>query len=130
MKLPLFLMAALAIATPAAARRAKPDAELSRALAGRVAGAPVSCIGLTGTTSTQVVDGRALIYRIGGRLYLNVPRDGADRLDDDSILVTRVTGSQLCRIDRVEFRDRLTGMYRGFAVLGDFVPYTKPPKGA
>ena len=75
---------------------------------------------------SQVIDGTAIVYRVGGRLYVNRPEIGADSLDNDDILVTRTTTDQLCRIDTVRLIDRTSRIPRGFVGLGDFVPYTKP----
>lgn len=122
----LLLTAAL-IATPAlAAPRDDPDTQLRKALAGRVAGKPTDCISLTSTNSSQIIAGKAIIYRNGSRLYVNEPRSGAKSLDEDDILVTRVTGSQLCSIDTVNLVDRASQVQHGFVILGKFVPYTKP----
>jgi hypothetical protein len=123
------LLAATLVATPAlAVPRDDPDTQLRKALAGRVAGKPVNCISLPSTNSSQIIEGKAIIYGSGGRLYVNEPRSGAESLDDDDILVTRVTGSQLCSIDTVDLVDRASRIQRGFVVLGQFVPYTRAPK--
>ena len=123
------LLAAAALAAPAAAApRLSPDAELERLLAGRVAGKPSSCISLFGRPSTQIIDGTALVYRDGRTLWVNHPRSGADWLRDDDVLVTRLHGSQLCRVDSVDLVDRSSGFRRGFVLLGDFIPYRLPPK--
>lgn len=120
------LIAAVTLATPAvAAHRDNPDIQLQKALAGRVAGKPTNCILMSGVNSTQIIDGKAIIYRDGSRLYVNVPRSGADTLRDDDILVTRTFGSQLCSIDMVRLIDRSSRFPRGFVSLGQFVPYTK-----
>ena len=120
------LLGAALVATPAlAARRDNPDTQLSRLLAGRTAGRPVNCINLAQTTSSTIIEGRGIVYRVGGRLYLNVPRSGADVLDDDDILVTRTFGSRLCRSDSVNLVSRAGRFPRGFVLLGDFVPYEK-----
>jgi len=101
---------------------------LAKAIAGRVAGTPINCISLASTNSSQIIEGKAIIYRSGGKLYVNEPRSGADSLDDDDILVTRVFGSQLCSIDTVNLVDRTSRIQRGFVILGKFVPYSRPPK--
>ena len=59
-------------------------------------------------------------------MCVNRPKGGAESLDDDDILVTKTTGSQLCSIDAVELRDRSSRMYSGFVSLGEFVPYRRP----
>jgi hypothetical protein len=119
------LLAAVALATPAvAAHRDTPDIQLQKALAGRVAGKPVNCISLSGLNSSQIIDGKAIIYRVGSRLYVNEPRSGAESLRDDDVLVTRTIGSQLCSIDTVRLIDRGSRFPRGFISLGQFVPYS------
>lgn len=48
--------------------------QLEKILAGRVAGKPTSCINLRNTTSSQIIEGRAIVYRVGSTLYVNEPR--------------------------------------------------------
>ncbi|MEG3163409.1 hypothetical protein U1701_02265 [Sphingomonas sp. PB2P19] len=123
------LIAAVVIATPAlAANRDTPEVQLNKLVAGRVAGKPVNCISLSSTQSSQIIDRTAIVYRAGGRLYVNVPRSGANSLNDDDILVTRVFGSQLCSIDTVNLVDRASRFQRGFVILGPFVPYDTPKR--
>jgi hypothetical protein len=122
-------IAAIMVASPAfAAKRDTPDMQMTKLLAGRVAGKPVNCISLTGSQSSQIIDGKAIVYRVGGRLYVNTPRSGASTLNDDDILVTRTIGSQLCSIDTVDLIDRASRIQRGFVILGQFVPYEKPKR--
>jgi len=119
-------LAAVVLATPAvAAHRDTPDVQLQKALEGRVPGKPVNCINLSSTNSSRIIDGKAIIYRVGGRLYVNEPRSGAASLRDDDILVTRTFSSQLCSVDMVRLIDRGSRFPRGFVSLGQFVPYTK-----
>jgi hypothetical protein len=124
----LFIAAVVLSTTVGAAHRDTPDMQMQKALAGRVAGKPVNCINLSGTDSSQIIAGKAIIYRDGGRLYVNVPRAGADSLRDDDILVTRTFGSQLCSIDTVNLVDRTSRFPRGFVSLGQFVPYSRVNK--
>lgn len=132
-KLPFPITAAaiaLAATSSIAAPRHDADAELREALAGRVAGKPVDCIPLTNVTGNTIVTGRAIIYRIGSRLYVNEPRDGgAKQLHRDDILVTRTISTNLCRLDVVRLLDRTSRIPHGFVSLGQFVPYTKPKVG-
>jgi hypothetical protein len=126
-KLALILAATAALATgPAlqARERLTPQQELDKLLEGRVAGKPQSCISTFGNQSLRVLDNTALVYGSGRTIWVNVPRN-PDVLDDDDILVTRQTGSQLCRLDMVNMVDRTGGFYRGFVALEDFVPYRK-----
>ena len=125
--IPTLLTAAAVAAAPAAVAREKlePEAKLARLLEGRVAGKPQNCIPLAGTSSSQIIDRTAIVYRVGSTLWVNRPKGGAESLDDDDILVLKTSGSQLCSIDAVERRDRTSHMYAGFVSLGKFVPYKR-----
>jgi len=123
------IVGASLIAAPAvAAPRDTPEVQLQKLLAGRTAGAPVDCISLFPSNSSQIIKGKAIVYHVGSKLYVNEPRSGAESLDDDDILVTKVFGSQLCSIDTVNLVDRSSRFQRGFVILGKFVPWTKPKK--
>lgn len=120
---------ALAVITPmssAIAARADPDAELQKLLDGHVAGKPVECISLPNVTGNTIVTGRAIVYRVGTRLYVNVPPEGAQQLRRDDIIVSRTFGTNLCRRDIIRLLDRTSTIPHGFVALGQFVPYTKP----
>jgi len=125
--IPALFAAAALTAVPAASAREKlaPEAKLEKLLEGRVAGEPQDCLPLTSISSSQVIDKTAIVYRVGSTLWVNRPRGGANSLDDDDILVTKTSGSQLCSIDTVELRDRSSHMYSGFVSLGEFVPYRR-----
>jgi len=120
------LAAPLHLAPAQAAPRDKPAEEWQRLTAGRVPGKPVRCLSQTSITSSYIIPGKAIVYRIGSRTYVNQPRSGADTLRRDDVLLTRNIGTQLCRTDSVRLIDRNSRFVRGFVVLGDFVPYTKP----
>ncbi len=121
------LTAAALIAAPSATAREKlaPEAQLEKLLEGRVAGKPQNCIPLSATNGSQIIDKTAIVYRAGSTLWVNRPRGGASSLDDDDVLVTKLTGNQLCSIDTVELHDRTSHMYSGFVSLGEFVPYRR-----
>lgn len=122
----LLVLGTAMVAAPAiAAPRDTPEVQLEKLLAGRVAGEPVNCISTFGTTSSTIIDGKAIVYRSGSKLYVNEPRSGASALDDDDVLVTKVHGSQLCSTDTVHLVDRTSRIPGGFVLLGKFVPYTK-----
>ncbi|ODP36675.1 hypothetical protein [Sphingomonas turrisvirgatae] len=104
---------------------AKGEAELAKMLEGRVAGKPVRCLSSSNIQNSTVIDKTAIVYRSGSKLYVNRPRTGATSLDDDDILVTKLYGSQLCNVDKVDLVDRGTRSWSGFVVLDDFVPYER-----
>lgn len=118
--------AALALAPSVGAKeRQTGEQKLEELLEGRIAGKPDNCIPTYQSGNLQVIDGTALVYRRGKTIWVNIP-EHPEGLDDNDILVTYPTsGSQLCRLDRVETRDRTGHFVNGIVFLGDFVPYTK-----
>ena len=80
---------------PAQAANPRGEAELERALAGRVAGEPVRCISLHNSSSSTIIDDTAILYRVGSTIYVNRPRAGAESLDRSDTMVNRLWGSQL-----------------------------------
>lgn len=132
---PMKKFAALAaltmLAAPAAAQEdtgampSKGEIKLAKLLEGRVAGEPQSCVRTLPSENINVIDSTALVVGRGNTIYVNVPLY-PDSLDDDDVLVMRrFSGSQLCRMDQIETRDRLSGFYTGNVMLNEFVPYTR-----
>jgi hypothetical protein len=123
----LFLaLAALAVLPgAAAAERLSPEAELARAIEGRVAGEPTNCLSNLRFTSTRIIDGTAIVYESGSTLWVNRPRGGARSLDEWDVLVTRQFSNQLCRGDVVRLYDSASMMQTGAVFLGEFVPYRR-----
>jgi hypothetical protein len=114
-------------AAPAGAKpRLDPEQRLARAIEGRVAGDPVSCVNLRSIRSSRIIDRTAIIYDAGGTLYVNRPRSGRESLDQWDVMVTRPFNSQLCSIDVVHLYDSTSRMQTGAVFLGDFVPYRRP----
>ena len=105
--------------------RIAPEAKLAKMLDGRIAGKPQDCIFLPSIRGSRIVDNTAIVYDAGRTLWVNRPRSGAESLDDDDILVSRLHSSSLCSIDSVELHDRYGNFYSGFVGLGEFVPYRK-----
>src|SRR5882757_1218786 len=84
------ILAALVATTGATAdTRADRDArDLAKALAGRIAGAPLDCADSSQLGGAQIIGDRTLIYRPTGRHILrNELPDACPGLDDDSIIV-------------------------------------------
>lgn len=123
------LLASLALAGAVSASAEEPtrgEMKLAEMLEGRVAGEPVKCLSESQRDSIQIVDGTAIVFRDGGTLWVNRPA-GARFLSRGDLPVFHQFSSQLCRLDRVELRDRLgSGTMAGPRLaLDDFVPYTK-----
>lgn len=124
----LLLLAMGAVVTgPALAAKDDPAAQLAELTKGRVAGKPQRCIDLSQAYDSQVIDKTTIAYRIGSTWYVNQLKSGANLLDSRNILVTHTFGSQLCELDNIRLVERYSGIPNGFVVLGQFVPYKKPP---
>ena len=118
--------AALLISPATQAReRLTGEQQLAKIVDGRVAGKPVHCIFMPSVNNTRIIDKTAIVYDAGGTIYVNRPDSGAASLDRNDVLVTRLTGSQLCNVDAVHLHDRTSHFWSGFVGLGDFVPYTR-----
>jgi len=106
---------------------AKSAQKLGKALAGRTAGQPVSCIGNMRGSDMTIVDDYTLLFKEGGTVYVQKPRGGCYGLGNGTYtLVTRLNGSnRLCSGQIGEIVDRVSGYGFGSCVFGDFVPYRK-----
>ena len=105
------------------------EQQLAKIVADRVPGKPVSCIRLHDVRSSRVLDGTAIVYEgLGGRLYVNRPKSGADTLRRDDILLTKTSTDELCNVDIVRLLDQGSRFEHGFVGLGEFVPYDRPKR--
>jgi hypothetical protein len=127
MKRILILSAAIIIALPAASSKPRiSDAErLEKALAGRTAGKPMSCVSLRDLSGSEVI-GDDIIYRVNRTLlYRNQSSGGCESARRGDALVTRTYSSRLCQGDIVRTADLQAGFESGSCVLGKFTPYRK-----
>ena len=122
----LTITAAALLAGPAlqAKERLTGEQQLAKLLEGRVAERPVSCIPLSRTSDSRIIDKTAIVYDQGNVIYVNRPRY-PESLDSDDIMVTELHSSQLCRLDTVRMHDRSQFFFSGFVGLEDFVPYRR-----
>lgn len=106
---------------------AKSSEKLAKALAGRTAGPPVSCIGNSRGSQMTVVDDNTILFKEGGTVYVQKPQGGCHGLGNGYYtLVTRIAGSsRLCRGQIGDLVDRTSGFSYGSCVFSDFVPYRK-----
>ena len=118
---------AVVAASPAQEERAaKEAAALEKAIAGKVAGKPVSCISLRDIDRSQNIGENAIIYRIStNRFYVNKPRGGCSGLRDGRALITRIPTDRLCSGDVAQVVDLTLGFEGPACILGEFIPYTK-----
>jgi hypothetical protein len=101
--------------------------KLGKALAGRTAGQPVSCISNMRGSDMTVIDDYTILFKEGGTIYVQKPHGGCYGLGNGSYsLVTRIAGSnRLCNGQIGELVDRVSGYSFGSCVFDDFVPYRK-----
>ncbi len=128
----LFISAALVACTTTVAgppvRAVKAQKQYDQLLAGKVVGAPISCLPSFNQSDMVVIDERTVAFRQGSsRVYVNHMQGGCTNLGGPYALVTRTFGSaQLCRGDIGQVVDLTNHFTVGSCVFGDFVPYTRP----
>lgn len=115
--------AAFAERVSSADRRA---GELDRALAGRVAGEPRSCLSLLQTRDSTSYAG-TILYRADRNTVYRNDLGGCPELRWDTYPVFNIHGSQLCQGEIVQIVQRGGGFPAGSCVVGPFVPYTRIP---
>lgn len=122
--LPLLVLPLLLAASDAPAPLSE---KALKALAGRTAGEPVSCISLVRARQSTIIDATAIIYKESPKLwYVNQPDNGrCSQLNPNRILITRTSGSQLCGNDIVTIAESGSPITYGACGLGPFVPYRK-----
>jgi hypothetical protein len=107
-----------------AARTAQAQQTYDKMLAGKTAGKAENCLPLQRSNDMVVIDDDTILYRDGRTTYVNQPLGSCNMLGRGSYaLVTRSSGSQLCRGDIANVVDATTGVTVGSCSLGSFVPY-------
>ena len=120
------MIRALALVAALGAVSASDSKTLDRALAGRVAGKPETCLSNNRISTTQVIGDRILLYRDGSRVWRNDLPEACPGLDDDAIIVTEVFGGQLCRGDQFYTLQRpASGIAGPLCRLGNFVSWDR-----
>ncbi len=129
--------AAVLLAGCAPAGSAEPRAEaltpkqmeiMDKQLAGKVAGAPVSCLNANSRSYQTIrVSDDILLYRASGNLvYRNQLKGSCPGLArDNDIMVIRSYGTGTCKGDFFHLVDRASGIRGPTCVFGEFVPYRK-----
>ena len=103
----------------------KGEKKLAKLLEGRVAGEPTSCIRTPPNDRVRVIDDTAIVYGRGKTIYVNRTSRPSDIDDRDTMVISRFSGSQLCKTDTVTTIDRGSQMFSGVIFLSEFVPYTR-----
>ena len=123
------LIAGLVIApiVPATAKVETGAAKLARITAGRTAGKTVECINLSiSSNDSEKLPGDGMAYRQGTTWYVSHFEGGCPGLRDDTIVVTKLHSSQLCRGDIADLRMSGANLPVGSCIFGAFTTYTKP----
>src|SRR3546814_4889243 len=84
---------------------AKQQATLTKALEGKVAGKPQSCMSMIPRADLQVISDDVLLYKIGRTVYVNRMMGNCSGLTNGRTLVSNVWGSQVCRGDIARVAD-------------------------
>ncbi len=123
------MLAACAGQPMTADRDPRGEARLAQALAGKVAGQPISCLPHYRTNQMEVIDRDTILFRNGrtsyvqhtnGYCYPHGPRGGY-------ALVTQQYGSfGLCSGDIGQVFDTTSLTYRGGCSFNEFIPYRTP----
>ena len=126
----LMALALAAVATGASARHGydgNDPAAVAKALAGRVAGTPTSCIDPSRIDGPEIIDQHTILYRqTGRRTWRTGPVGACPSLRPLTTLITEIYGSQMCRNDRFRVLEPGTTIPSGYCRFADFVPYDKP----
>ena len=120
---PLALLAACGPIVPDV-RTAKAQTQLTRALAGKVAGKAVNCLPQYRSSDMTVIDGNTILFHDGKTVYRNDPVGGCSPLGGGGYaLVTRTSLGSLCSGDIATVLDTSAGMTVGSCSLSEFIPY-------
>ena len=127
----LLLGATIASCTmaPEPTRSAKGERQYQDLINGKVAGAPQGCLPMLPNRGNDmvVVDDETLAFKAGaGRVYVTHLSPGCNGVGLGNALVTKQTGSSLCRGDIAQVQNLTSGITVGSCTIGDFVPYSRP----
>ena len=112
---------------PPAMHSAKAQARIAEELTGLVPMQTVSCLPRYRANDMVAVDGGTLLFKDGTtRVYRNDVQGNCSMLGGPYALITRTSGSSLCRGDIAQVADVQNGITVGSCVLGDFVLFSKP----
>lgn len=103
----------------------KGEQRLAKLLEGRVAGEPVRCIRTFPSLRMQTINGTAYVYGQGNTIYVQRTRNPESINDNDALVSSRFSATELCRLDVMTTVDRVTGIFTGAVFFEDFVPYTR-----
>jgi hypothetical protein len=118
------LLPILLLASACAASSAR-EADLSRDLAGRSAGAPEDCVETWPGAGLAPRDAQTLVYRRGDTIWVNRLAAACPGLDPMSTLIVDAHGSQYCRGDQIRAVEAGRSIPGPTCLLGTFTPYRR-----
>ena len=128
--LALSMLAAPAVAADGASRDRDVqagEAQLAKLTQGLVVGKPTICLPpFRSDDSGTNIPGVGILYGYGSQRWLNRMNGTCDRLGPGDILVIHSHG-EICRGDLVSLVESGSRIPHGSCMMGDFIPYAKPP---
>jgi hypothetical protein len=103
-----------------------PGASFAKETAGRVAGAPRSCISTFPNQNLRVLDPMTLAYGYGRTTYINRLGGPCPALSPYNTIIINADSGQYCRGDRVRGLEPGARIAGPSCNLGDWVPYSMP----
>ena len=117
-------LAGCATQSPVPTRTAEAQADLNKLIAGKNAGAPFTCLQHYHSDDMVRIDESTVAFKQGRRVYVNHLIGACSNLDSSFYaLVTKSSGTGLCRGDIAYVQDVSNGTIVGSCAIGDFVPY-------
>jgi hypothetical protein len=105
---------------------ARQQAKIASLTAGKIAGAPTSCLPTYRSDDMIVIDDDTIAFRNGSnRVYINHMMGPCNGVSRGNALVTRTTETRLCRGDIAQVVDVASRTTLGSCSFGDFIPYTR-----
>lgn len=121
-------LASCSMAPPPPLRTADGQRSYDRLLAGKVAGAPVTCVPNYRTNDMTTVDGQTLIFRAGASTaYLVKLSPGCEQVGrgNYALLTRQQGGLGLCRGEIAEAYDVMNRATMGSCVVEEITPFTQ-----
>jgi len=93
-------------------------------------GHSVNCVSMR-STSIDAIDDNRLLFKVGGRYYLNETSGSCERAASPfNRIEVRLFGNRACRGEILRVVDNQSGLFEGACSLGDFQELKKKPKEA
>ncbi|MDQ3078293.1 MAG: hypothetical protein M3Q83_05565 [Pseudomonadota bacterium] len=113
-------------AAPQLAMVDRDQQRLSAELVGRVAGRPQNCLPGFRTDDMKAVGENTIVVRDGSTIYLSRTSGSCRSSGSSSLVIRRVSSSNLCQGDIAQVVDLQNGVTHGSCSFGEFVPYRRP----